>query len=41
MEAHLGYDHDERVVALIAYGLSNQNMAPVIKERCNWTELIH
>jgi hypothetical protein len=41
MEAHLGYDHDERVVALIAYGLSNQNMAPVIKERCNWTELAH
>jgi len=41
MEAHLGYDHDERVVALIAHGLSNQNMAPVIKERCNWTELTH
>ncbi len=41
MEAHLGYDHDERVVALIAHGLSNQNMAPVIKERCNWTEIVH
>jgi len=41
MEAHLGYDHDERVVALIAHGLSNQNRAPVIKERCNWTELAH
>ncbi len=41
IEAHLGYDHDERVIALIAHGLSNQNMAPVIKERCNWTELTH
>ncbi|NOY83871.1 MAG: hypothetical protein GXO96_03425 [Nitrospirae bacterium] len=41
IEAHLGYDHDDRVVALIAHGLSNQNMAPVIKERCNWTELAH
>jgi len=41
MEAHLGYDHDERVVALIAHGVSNQNMAPLIKERCNWTELTH
>ena len=39
MEAHLGYDHDERVVALIAHGLSNQNRAPVIEERCNWIEL--
>ena len=41
LEAHVGYDHDERVVALIAHGLSNQNRAPVIKERCNWTELTH
>jgi len=39
MEAHLGYDHDERVVALIAHGLNNQNMAPIIKERCDWIEL--
>jgi len=41
IEAHLGYDHDARVVALIAHGLSNQNRAPVIEERCNWIELIH
>ncbi len=39
MEAHTGYDHDERVVALIAHGLSDQYMAPIIKERCDWIEL--
>lgn len=39
MEAHLGYDHDERVVALLAHGLSDQNIAPIIKDRCNWIEL--
>jgi len=41
MEAHLGYDHDERVIALMAHGLSNKSMAPIIKERCDWTELTH
>jgi hypothetical protein len=39
MEAHVGYDHDERVVSLLAHGLSDQNMAPIIKERCDWIEL--
>lgn len=39
MEAHTGYDHDERVVALLAHGLSDQNIAPIIKERCDWIEL--
>jgi hypothetical protein len=41
MEAHLGYDHDERVVALLANGLSDQNIPPIIKERCDWIELIN
>lgn len=39
MEAHTGYDHDDRVVALLAHGLSNKNMTPIIKERCEWIEL--
>jgi len=39
MEAHTGYDHDERVVALLAHGLNNKNMTPIIKERCEWIEL--
>jgi len=39
MEAHTGYDHDERVIALLAHGLSDNEIAPVIKERCEWVEL--
>jgi len=34
MVAHIGYDTDERVVALIARGVGNSNTAPIIKERC-------
>lgn len=34
MVAHIGYDTDERVVALIAKGVGNSNTAPIIKERC-------
>jgi len=41
MEAHLGYDHDERVVALLAHGIDNENMPPIVKERCEWIELAH
>ena len=37
--AHTGYDHDERVVALLVHGLSNKNIPPIIKERCQWFEL--
>jgi hypothetical protein len=39
MTAHTGYDSDDRVVALLAHGISNINMAPIIKERCEWFEL--
>ncbi len=39
MEAHLGYDHDERVIELLAHGLSNNNITPIIRERCEWIEL--
>jgi len=34
MVAHVGYDTDERVIALIARGIGNPNTAPIIKERC-------
>ena len=34
MVAHIGYDTDERVIALIARGVGNSNTAPIIKERC-------
>ncbi len=39
MQAHTGYDSDDRVVALLAHGISNINMAPIIKERCEWFDL--
>jgi hypothetical protein len=41
MEAHTGYDHDERVIALLAHGFSDNDSSPIIKERCEWVELIH
>jgi hypothetical protein len=41
MEAHVGYDHDERVVSLLAHGLSNEKIPPIIKNRCEWVELTH
>ncbi len=36
--AHGGYDHDERVIALIAHGFGQENAADIIKERCTWLE---
>jgi len=39
MEAHVGYDHDERVIALMAHGLGKDAMAPIISKRCEWMEL--
>ncbi len=34
--AHGDYDHDERVIALIAHGFGQENAADIIKERCTW-----
>ena len=39
MEAHVGYSKDDRVVALIARGIGNGNTAPLVKEKCQWTEI--
>ena len=41
MEAHTGYDNDERVVAMLAHGLGKGNTAPMINERCKWIETIN
>ncbi len=38
LEAHSGYDNDERVIRLISQGIGNQHTAPVINERCTWLE---
>jgi len=40
LEAHVGYDSDDRVVALIAKGVGNNNTAKLVKERCEWIETI-
>lgn len=40
LDAHIGYDSDDRVVALIAKGIGNHKTAPLIKKRCKWTELV-
>lgn len=40
LEAHVGYDTDDRVVALIAKGVGNQNTNKMVKERCKWVETI-
>jgi hypothetical protein len=39
-EAHGGYDHDERVIALIANGIGHDETAQIVKERCTWLETI-
>jgi len=39
MDAHIGYDTDDRVVALIAKGIGNQHTADLVNERCRWIEL--
>ncbi len=38
-EAHTDYDNDERVIKLIARGMSEDKADPVIKERCQWMEV--
>jgi hypothetical protein len=40
MDAHIGYDMDERVVALIAKGIGNNNAAEIVNKRCRWIETI-
>lgn len=39
MEAHIGYDSDDRVVALIAKGIGHPQSAKIVKERCELVEL--
>jgi hypothetical protein len=40
MEAHIGYDTDDRVIALIAKGIGNEKTAQIVNERCHWTETV-
>lgn len=36
--AHKGYAGDERVRGLLARGAGNPDTAPIVQERCSWTE---
>jgi hypothetical protein len=38
--AHGDYDHDERVIAMIAHGFGQENAADIVKERCTWLETV-
>jgi hypothetical protein len=38
MEAHVGYDTDERVIAMIARGIGNPDTSPLIKQRCEFVK---
>jgi hypothetical protein len=38
LSAHVDYDHDERVIALMAHGLGHADQAEIITKRCTWLE---
>lgn len=40
IDAHVGYDTDNRVIALIAKGIGNQNTAKIVNDRCRWVETV-
>jgi len=40
LEAHVGYDQDDRVIGLIAHGIGNQQSSPLIKQRCEFTKTV-
>jgi hypothetical protein len=40
MEAHVGYDQDDRVIAMIAKGIGHPGLSPVVKQRCEFTKAI-
>ncbi len=40
LTAHIGYDTDDRVVAMIANGIGGPNTSAITKERCEWTKVI-
>jgi hypothetical protein len=40
LTAHIGYDTDDRVIALIAKGIGGPNTAAITKEKCEWRKVI-
>jgi hypothetical protein len=39
LAAHVDYENDERVIALITRGIGQPETAPVVEERCTWLEV--
>ncbi|CAG7857623.1 hypothetical protein MCAMS1_02520 [biofilm metagenome] len=40
MEAHVGYDQDDRVIGIIAKGIGTENSSPLVKKRCEFTKVL-
>jgi len=40
LEAHIGYDSDERVIDLMAKGIGTENSTNLVNERCKWIETV-
>jgi hypothetical protein len=40
LDAHIGYDTDDRVIGLIAKGIGNQQTDKLVMDRCLWTETV-
>ena len=38
--AHSGYDHDERVIEIIAHGIGQAGVSPLLEEGCSWIETV-
>lgn len=39
VEAHVAYDQDDRVIALIARGVGNNDSAPLVQQKCEFTRI--
>ena len=40
MSAHVNYDDDERVIALITHGIGGDETVQVVRDRCEWIEAV-
>ena len=34
LEAHIGYETDDRIIAMLANGIGNKNTSIIVNERC-------
>jgi hypothetical protein len=40
LEAHIGYENDDRVIALMAKGIGTESSTELVGERCKWIETV-